>query len=956
MNHGRDVTCVLWNAASLNNKLNDFISLLEDEDLDVAAVTETWLSSQNNNTTSELRERGYSIYHFNRDHDVKKGGGVALVFKNSFKFISGKTFACDSFEGIVVSIAGNTSRKLNFIVIYRFCEVAPTLFLSDFYKFIKNIFINLKNLIILGDFNLHVNEKSDPNVIRFYDILSSFSLNQIVEGPTHKRGNTLDLVIHNVSDTIIKDLHVDFNNRSDHAYIYFKLCYDVDPLAKKTITIQNLRSVNLDIFKSDISLEFNNFDFNTDNNFFDMLNNFNNLCKICVDKHVETKEITINKNVKPKWVDSEFREARAQRRKLYKRWKRTKTAIDRSNFEHARKRTQDMSIDKRSKFYATAIDNCNNSHKELFQISKNLLDKSNSTVLPLYESPTCMANKFNNYFISKIENIRSSFPNKSIPTNGVVMDTYNGAIMSEFKLTSAEKLKKVILSKPIKTSPQDPLPAVLLKACIDVLLPVLVFLVNLSLSICSMDGLKDTVVTPLLKKAGLDPEVLKNYRPVSNILYLSKMIEREVLIQCNEHLDLIGAHTANQSGYKPKHSCETLLLRVINDIMVNIDNSLGTIMLLLDLSAAFDTVDHAVLLDILWFELGIRGKVYKWFVEFLRDRRQSVGIDGQKSSLKECLFGVPQGSVIGPFLFNIYVRNLIKTMEEAGFTIHGYADDHQILFSFKIDFQVAAIRSTIPQGLDIISRWMNRHFLKLNPSKSQVIIFYPKAFSNELVFEQLLLSDGSYIPISTQVYNLGFTLDSLLTFTPHVSLNISQGYHLIRNIASIRKYLSVDHLKTLVNSVIVAKTDNCNSLLYGISAYDTDRLQKFQNSCARLIYKKRKYDRVSGLLRELHWLPSEVRTYFKLLCYVFKSIHDLAPSYLSDLTVVARSHDLRLAVPRRCSKIGDRAFSSAGPRLWNALPTNIRVIATLERFKSQLKHFLFNSFHLYKQKINIYRS
>ena len=379
-------------------------------------------------------------------------------------------------------------------------------------------------------------------------------------------------------------------------------------------------------------------------------------------------------------------------------------------------------------------------------------------------------------------------------------------------------------------------------------------------------------------------------------------------------------------------------------------------MLLLDLSAAFDTVDHAVLLDILWFELGIRGKVYKWFVEFLRDRRQSVGIDGQKSSLKECLFGVPQGSVIGPFLFNIYVRNLIKTMEEAGFTIHGYADDHQILFSFKIDFQVAAIRSTIPQGLDIISRWMNRHFLKLNPSKSQVIIFYPKAFSNELVFEQLLLSDGSYIPISTQVYNLGFTLDSLLTFTPHVSLNISQGYHLIRNIASIRKYLSVDHLKTLVNSVIVAKTDNCNSLLYGISAYDTDRLQKFQNSCARLIYKKRKYDRVSGLLRELHWLPSEVRTYFKLLCYVFKSIHDLAPSYLSDLTVVARSHDLRLAVPRRCSKIGDRAFSSAGPRLWNALPTNIRVIATLERFKSQLKHFLFNSFHLYKQKINIYRS
>ena len=471
-----------------------------------------------------------------------------------------------------------------------------------------------------------------------------------------------------------------------------------------------------------------------------------------------------------------------------------------------------------------------------------------------------------------------------------------------------------------------------------------------------MDGLKDTVITPLLKKAGLDPEVLKNYRPVCNILYMSKLIERAALSQCNEHLDIINGHITNQSGYKPKHSCETLLMRVTNDIAINMDKSKCTIMLLLDLSAAFDTVDHAVLLNILWLELGFRGTVYTWFVEFLSGRRQAVSIDGKKSSFKCNPYGVPQGSVMGPFLFNIYVRNLIKLMKGLGFTGHGYADDHQFLFSFHIDFQVSVIRNSVPHGMDAISKFMSGHFLKLNPSKSQVIVFCPKTNSDQFVFDRLMLSEGCFIQISQEVQDLGVTLDSQLTYSPHITSIISQGYHLVRNVASIRKYLSMEHVKSLVNSIVIAKVDNCNSLLYGISTDNSDRLQKFQNSCARLIYRKKRRDHVTGILRELHWLPSEARTYFKILCYVYKCVHKLAPGYLSDLIVLRRPKDLSLAVPRCSHRIGERAFSSAGPRLWNSLPVKLRFIDNIDRFKSQLKHFLFESFQQYKFQINIYRS
>ena len=192
-----------------------------------------------------------------------------------------------------------------------------------------------------------------------------------------------------------------------------------------------------------------------------------------------------------------------------------------------------------------------------------------------------------------------------------------------------------------------------------------------------------------------------------------------------------------------------------------------------------------------------------------------------------------------------------------------------------------------------------------------------------------------------------------MSFSPHISSSISQGYGLIRNIAGIRKYISRDHLKTLVNSIIVAKFDNCNSLYSGISSFEAGRLRKFQNACARLIYNKKKRDHVSGIMQELHWLPCEARIFFKIVCYVFKCIHGLAPSYLSELLVVKHHQDLSLCVPRTLTSYGDRAFYCVGPKLWNSLPIDIRMVNSLDCLKVKLKHYFFNSFIENKSKLNM---
>ena len=178
-----------------------------------------------------------------------------------------------------------------------------------------------------------------------------------------------------------------------------------------------------------------------------------------------------------------------------------------------------------------------------------------------------------------------------------------------------------------------------------------------------------------------------------------------------------------------------------------------------------------------------------------------------------------------------------------------------------------------------------------------------------------------------------------MSFSLHISSSVSQGYGLIRNIAGIRKYISRDHLKTLVNSIIVAKFDNCKSLYSGISSFEAGRLRKFQNACARLIYSKNKRDHVSGIMQELHWLPCDARIFFKLVCYVFKCIHSLAPSYLSELLVVKNHQDLSLCVPRTLTSYGDRGFSCVGPKLWNSLPIDIRMVHSLDCFKAKLKHY-----------------
>ena len=322
------------------------------------------------------------------------------------------------------------------------------------------------------------------------------------------------------------------------------------------------------------------------------------------------------------------------------------------------------------------------------------------------------------------------------------------------------------MSFRIKCSPDDPVPAMLLKENLSTFVPIWLEIVNLSLETGSMECLKDAVLFPLIKQLDsfTDIENLKNYRPVSNLVFISKLIERVVADRLGHHMTQNNLHLHHQYGYKKDHSCETLLLKLVNDLLELFDNKMPCVLLLLDLSAAFDTVDQNKLLVLLRDEIGIDGTAYKWFESFLVDRTQKVRIGDSDSDEKTLEWGVAQGSVLGPPLFGIYVRPLYRFVEPIKVNIFGYSDDHQTVKAFLPILQHKALAQDISDCLEHICKWMSNSFLCINQSKTKILVMAPPNIANEIYIGGTFVNQEC-IRFVDSARNLGVLLDNELSFT-----------------------------------------------------------------------------------------------------------------------------------------------------------------------------------------------
>ena len=416
-----------------------------------------------------------------------------------------------------------------------------------------------------------------------------------------------------------------------------------------------------------------------------------------------------------------------------------------------------------------------------------------------------------------------------------------------------------------------------------------------------------------------------------------------VLSRINAHLETNNLTQPYQSAYRKFHSTETALLKVHSDLANALEKKMA-ILILLDLSASFDTIDHSILLQRLADRFNVNGTALSRIKSYLTNRSQKVKAAGQFSKEANLPFGVPQGSILGPILFSLYTSPIGDIAARNGICVHLYADDTQLYVT--LDNRMSALDS-IERCITEIKNWMTANFLRLNPDKTEVLLI---GTTHQLKKHSTVsVNTGDCVTTSSEsVRNLGAYFDKTLSMNVFVKEKCKSAVYNIKCISQIRRFLTKEATETLVNAYVTSRLDYCLSLLYGSNMSLITKLQRVQNMAARVICKVSKYDHIKPFLYQLHWLPIEKRIVFRILVYTYKALHGDAPKYLCDMiqvyepTRALRSSSQCLLVEKSVkTKFGIRAFENNSAFLWNQLPFYIRSSSSLIAFRKALKTLLF---------------
>ena len=960
---------VCLNIRSIRNKTLSLYHFIVSQNVDVLALTETWLCDGPDDliVINNSVPPGYHIHCVNRQH--KRGGGVALIYKKDITFKDEQLTSIDRFSQFELLDCCIKINKIStrVVVVYRppiVGNIQYEEFAREWSLYLERFIEVQEELLIVGDFNIHVdtvNSLSDS----FTNILDANGLKQHVDQPTHRKGHTLDLVITRDTSGLLRSPPVisisgvgDLTGASscDHYAVWCYLNIARPKTISKTVTYRSLRKIPIHDYRADILrvVECNSETAGA------LVEQYNGKLQALTDKYAPPQNKTITLRPHAPWYTEALRREKRERRKCERTATRTLLTVDREIAEERYARRTVQIEQAKAAYYTSQIDKNKGDSKTLFKLTNSLMGKNGETILPTHLCDKTLADQFLFFFHNKIDNIRTGLcaivdePLVEIPDQ-----SFNGVPLNCFSSVTLQEIRHIILKAPSKSCELDPLPSWLLKECVDELSPIVTSIVNASLNHAIVPlSLKTALIRPLLKKSGLDKEVLKNYRPVSNLSFISKVLEKVVAKRLDDHMLDNNLYSSVQSAYRERHSTETALLKVQSDILTALDSGSGAVLLMLDLSAAFDTIDHGILLSRLNSLYGISGDALDWFKSYLSNRVQRVIIGDTVSECKGLNFGVPQGSVLGPKIYCMYTKPISDIIAGHGLSHHCYADDTQLYIAIEHSANLHSELLRMERCVADIRNWMRHNMLKLNDDKTELIVFASR-YNQHLYSDASMMIGNTTVVCEPQVKNLGVIFDQVMSMRQHVNYTSRTARFHLRNISRIRRYIPEESCKLVVQSLVTSRLDYSNGLLYGIPKSAVSILQSVQNSAARIVTKTAPREHITPVLRELHWLPVDRRIEYKILLYAYKALNGLAPEYLCNMVelyapdrVLRSASQNLLVVPRgKHCQYGMRTFAMAAATLWNSLnvrdrSNRIRGSPSLESFKSNLKTLLFKE-HFY---------
>lgn len=935
------------NIRSLNKNFDKIESLLHQSKFnpDIICVTETWI---NNKRPFLHTLAGYTF--INKPCPGKVGGvGVFLKHGINFNKIDNLNFGLDNCEDLWTELFISENLKIVLGAVYRHPNYDYKIFKSKLTANIENLNNANKSFIIAGDFNINLYENSKLVCEYTNDILSQGTL-QLVQQPTRISYSNKTSLIDHVYTNLPE-------GKTDTSCIAFDISDHLPSITFVNLTkgiklergnyIRDTRKFVAETFLNDLESKISNIPYNefSSNELWDY---FENIFNTVLNNHapLRLKSRREVKQGKKPWITKGILTSIKYKQKLFKEFTKDKSNNKWSNFKKYRnKLTRIIEQSKQNHFKSEICNNRSNIKKlwktvnEITNI-KTCKNTSNigisSETGKLTSKPVEVSNILNKYFAtigSKLANTISTPINNKLNYLTQVKATTKSIFLKP--MTASDVLEYISNLNPNKSTKSNCSPIKYIKLSSH--------LISLPLSKifnrCITEGifpssLKTAEIIPVYKSK--DKTKPSNYRPISLLNPFSKIFERHLHDNINNFLKEHNILYKYQYGFREGSSTELALSQITEELSDNIQNDDITCSIFIDLQKAFDTVDHHILLAKL-NKYGLRGLPAQLIENYLSGRKQVTVVNGLHSNLENVKCGVPQGSILGPLFFSLYINDLPNI---SSFKVRLFADDACLIYKNKNIFQ---LEQNVNSELIKVNDWLKVNKLSVNYSKTKYIMFTNKKINKDIT----LMIDNYKLDRVSEIKYLGVVLDESLKWKSHIDLiktKISRGSYIL---AKLRHYVPISVLKMVYYAIIHPHLTYCITTWGGACSSTLQSLFNLQKKIVRIITYSDYTAHSAPIFHSLKIFPLEFLYKFKLGLTFYKINSNMIKIGAHSLTHINKVHNYKTRLATNNNffqkhstiRIGQSTYSFRGLQFWRELPSNLKNLC-FNLFKHKLGQHL----------------
>ena len=921
---------VHYNVQSLVNK----IGILETElsNFDVICITESWLHDAISD--GEIKMEEYTV--FRRDRVGDSHGGVCVYVKNNLHVRRRNDIEIQNLECVWIEITTH-NKKVLIGTFYR-----PPNSPNDTMAHIENsvglaVDTNIQDILILGDFNLDILKQLPSRKIN--NVCQYFGLDQLISEPTHfteTSSSVIDLIFtSNKNNVFLSGIGDPFlhQNMRYHCPVYCVFNFEK---CNSGVFTRNIWLYDRGNYE-DLTIELNETNWNNLKN--DNINiyaqNITDTIISAAKRHVPNKNIKVRQS-DPPWLNNTIKKMIRKRKRLFNKFKSTRNDIDFQNYKRFRNKVTNAIRQSKKDHIGKLAENLKNNTKaprDWWKTLKTFIKPTLTTAIPPLEKNGCIysdskdkADTFNTFFAdqSLLDDSNASLPG-TIPVPQAVIGPVT------FTPSEVEAVLKSL--KTGKAAGPDAINNRLLIELAQPLASPLCDLFNFSLLSGKVPDIwKQANVTPIHKKN--DPTDVSNYRPISLLSTIGKVIEKLV----HKHVfNFFRDHeilTALQSGFVEGDSTINQLVDIYNSFCKALDDGKEVRAIFFDISKAFDRVWHKGLLYKLQ-TVGITGSLLQWFTDYLYNRKQRVVLPGGTSDWTTISAGVPQGSILGPLLFLVYINDIV---EDINSFIRLFADDTSLYIIVENPFVSAEILNS---DIAKVHRWATEWLVTFNPLKTEEMIFSRKL--NKPQHPPIHMNQQPISQVSSHKH-LGLIFSEDLSWHDHFELIKSKAWNRINIMRKLKFQLDRKSLQTIYFSFIRPLLEYADVIWDNCFQYEANELEKIQNEAARIVTGATKLVSINNLLKETGWELLSTRRKKHKLSLFYKMNNGLCPSYLTSLvpptvgnnTIYSLRNATNIQTIHARSQLYYNSFLPSVIRDWNTLPMDTRNANSLNSFKYKL--------------------